>query len=85
MATRADSREVFFRAIQNVGKHLVSPAHVSANGLGVWVEQAASEVDLGPSTPFDRVGVAVVQAPRDGALAGRIWVVILFGKLRPKG
>ena len=40
-------------------------------------------IDLGPDKkPFTGVGLAVMQAPRNGALAGRTYVIVLYGKAR---
>jgi uncharacterized protein YkwD len=40
------------------------------------------KVDLGPGKPFAGVGIAALQAPRNGALAGRTFVIVLYGKAR---
>ena len=39
-------------------------------------------VDLGPDLPYDSVGIAAVQSQRNGALAGRLWVIVLYAKDR---
>jgi len=56
-------------------------AHVQ-RAMTLLLTDSIDKVDLGPANPaeFDRIGVGIVQAPRNGALAGRVWVVILFGK-----
>jgi len=52
--------------------------------MTLLLHNTVDEVDLGPPSSFDAVGISVLQAPRNGALAGRVWVVILLGELRPK-
>lgn len=41
------------------------------------------KVDIGPDKEFDGVGIAALQAPRNGALAGRTFVIVIYGKRRP--
>jgi uncharacterized protein YkwD len=53
--------------------------------LTLLLSDSPDKVDLGPPQPweYDGVGLGIAQAPRDGALAGRVWVVLLFGKGGP--
>jgi len=50
--------------------------------LSLLLDDDLEKVDLGPAVPFSGVGLAVMQAPRNGALAGRTFVIVLYGKGR---
>jgi uncharacterized protein YkwD len=51
--------------------------------LTLLLDDDVDKVDLGPDKkPFTGVGLAVMQAPRNGALAGRTYVIVLYGKAR---
>ncbi|MEO8843678.1 MAG: hypothetical protein ABI591_21435 [Kofleriaceae bacterium] len=55
----------------------------SWRALTLLLTDDPSLVDIGPDQPFDGVGVAALQAPRNGALAGRTYVIVIYGKRRP--
>jgi uncharacterized protein YkwD len=52
--------------------------------MTLLLADSIEKVDLGPSDPgeYDRIGIGIVQAPRNGALAGRVWIVLLFARTR---
>ncbi|HEY6035158.1 MAG TPA: hypothetical protein VIV58_12880, partial [Kofleriaceae bacterium] len=50
--------------------------------LSLLLADDVDKIDLGPNKPFGGVGLAVIQAPRNGALAGRTFVIVLYGKGR---
>ena len=50
--------------------------------LSLLLDDDIEKIDLGPNKTFGGVGLAVRQAPRNGALAGRTFVVVLYGKSR---
>ncbi|HET9987203.1 MAG TPA: hypothetical protein VFQ65_01755 [Kofleriaceae bacterium] len=50
--------------------------------LTLLLDDDIAKVDLGPNKPFGGVGLAALQAPRNGALAGRTFVIVLYGKGR---
>jgi uncharacterized protein YkwD len=50
--------------------------------LTLLLDDDIEKVDLGPNKPFSGVGLAAMQAPRNGALAGRTYVIVLYGKTR---
>lgn len=54
--------------------------------LGLLLDGNSGKVDLDLPPHFDklgtRVGISVVQSPRNGPLAGRVWVIILYGAQR---
>jgi uncharacterized protein YkwD len=51
--------------------------------LTLLLDDDIAKVDLGPDKkPFSGVGLAAMQAPRNGALAGRTYVIVLYGKTR---
>jgi hypothetical protein len=50
--------------------------------LSLLLDDDLDKIDLGPDKPFSGVGLAAMQAPRNGALAGRTYVIVLYGKGR---
>ncbi len=52
--------------------------------MTLLLADSIDKVDLGPGNAgeYDRIGLGIVQAPRNGALAGRVWVVLLFARAR---
>lgn len=50
--------------------------------LTLLLDDDIDKVDLGPNKSFAGVGLAALQAPRNGALAGRTFVIVLYGKGR---
>jgi uncharacterized protein YkwD len=55
----------------------------SWRALTLLLTDDPDKVDIGPDKEFDGVGVAALQAPRNGALAGRTFVIVIYGKRRP--
>jgi len=55
----------------------------SWRALTLLLTDDPSLVDIGPDKEFDGVGLAAIQAPRNGALAGRTFVIVIYGKRRP--
>jgi uncharacterized protein YkwD len=55
----------------------------SWRALTLLLADDPDRVDIGPDKEFDGVGVAALQAPRNGALAGRTFVIVIYGKRRP--
>ena len=50
--------------------------------LSLMLDDDVAKVDLGARGPYNGLGISVAQSPRNGALAGRVWVMILYAKRR---
>ena len=55
----------------------------SWRALTLLLTDDPDKVDIGPDKEFDGVGVAALQAPRNGALAGRTFVIVIYARRRP--
>jgi hypothetical protein len=67
-------------ALKGDGDLVFSGVTTVRRALSLLVDGDASKVDLGePYTFTDGLGIGVAQSPRNGALAGRIWVIIIYG------
>jgi uncharacterized protein YkwD len=69
-------------ALQHDTEQAFSAYKFSWRALTLLLDDDPSKVDIGPDKPFDGVGISVMQAPRNGALAGRTYVIVIYGMLR---
>jgi uncharacterized protein YkwD len=58
------------------------PFGITWRALTLLLADDIDKVDLGADEHFDGVGLAALQAPRNGALAGRTFVIVIYGKNR---
>ena len=69
-------------ALQHDPSATFGPYGITWRALTLLLTDDVAKVDLGDDKPFTGVGVAAIQAPRNGALAGRTYVIVLYGKSR---
>ena len=69
-------------ATRNDTELAFGPFGFTWRALTLLLADDIDKVDLGPGKPFAGVGIAALQAPRNGALAGRTYVIVLYGKAR---
>jgi uncharacterized protein YkwD len=76
------SEQTMMAVIQKDPEFVFGPFGTMKRAMTLLITDDVDKVDLGPNPAPDGVGVAVVQAPREGALVGRTWVLILYAHNR---
>ncbi|MFT3696345.1 MAG: hypothetical protein QM831_24610 [Kofleriaceae bacterium] len=74
--------EVAMDAIQHDVNFRYGPYKNTWRAITLLLDDDPSKVDIGPERAFHGIGIAAVQAPRNGALAGRTFVIVLYGTYR---
>ena len=80
--TRGWSDDTVTDATQHDPEFDFGPFGYTWRALTLLLTDDIDKVDLGPNKSFTGVGLAALQAPRNGALAGRTFVIVLYGKGR---
>ena len=68
--------------IKNHPDLVFGPYIAMRRALSLLLDGDVAKVDPGPRGPYDGLGVSVAQSPRNGALTGRVWIIILYAKRR---
>jgi len=80
--SRGWSDESSMRFVRDDHRFVFGPFATMSRALTLLVTDDPQGVDLGPPTRYDMVGIAAVQSARNGALAGRVWVIVLYARER---
>lgn len=79
---RGWSDEVAMDAIQHDPAFVYGPYSLTWRAISLLLDDDPAKAEIGPDRPYQGVGMAVVQAPRNGALVGRTYAIVLYGTLR---
>lgn len=80
--SRGWSDESSMRFVRDDHRFVFGPFATMSRALTLLVADDPNGVDLGPPTRYDMLGIAAVQSARNGALAGRVWVIVLYARRR---
>jgi hypothetical protein len=80
--SRGWTDESSMRFVRDDHRFVFGPFATMSRALTLLVTDAPQSVDLGPPTRYDMLGIAAVQSARNGALAGRVWVIVLYARRR---